>query len=626
MQPGSPSPSTITKTVQDESGESISSGNVGGSNDMESTESSTKAIIGGHLQHRQQQQQQWDIDMAAEIGQSLMVEIKRMQGLLQEKNDSLSMLSLEKAEAYQKLDQLTSQLKQRSNDLELEQENIWTLELEKQELTQQVSQLQHQLQRILADQSKHVDREEDLRLELERLKQQHVAWQEDMKRSRQDKLDMVAMKKKLGALQNQSLGNKLGATSTVGFDPGDANIPLDSHLAPNQVLPTASSSCPLAMTRHIQQQRQQRQKHEELVNLNATLQSSLRSANTIIHQLQQSLDSEQNKRMEMETLWRETQETVEQENDRGNYLSLSTDSFDFPASPSSALSDLETQHNPPQISSPTVTLLDADTQHNEQRTIDKKHHDSPHTFLSLGEELSLVGSTLKNDTCPPTFSDGQLSALSKSWSLETLTAHTNLDEIMMLDLCPTNASSTTIANENSGCKPSPTIPERHESPQHSTLSNDSGEVKGQETYGFLWSTGSYIYQPSTIDPSASYQQGQHTKDTSTGNQGLLCNQRLANGSNNSRHSDDDGSKYIRALTRTMIGDWMWKYTRNRFSETRHRRFFWLHPYSRTLHWSTREPGLDGCQYKTKSGTPAILGRIAPTKITTLIGITHGIHR
>jgi hypothetical protein len=81
------------------------------------TELSTTSINGGQLQHRQQQQQQWDIDMAAEIGQSLMIEIKRMQGLLQEKNDSLSMLSLEKVEAYQKLDQLTSQLKQRSNDL-----------------------------------------------------------------------------------------------------------------------------------------------------------------------------------------------------------------------------------------------------------------------------------------------------------------------------------------------------------------------------------------------------------------------------------------------------------------------------------------------------------------------------
>lgn len=576
--------------------------------------------------------------MAAEIGHSLYIEIKRMQGLLQEKNDSLSVLSLEKAEAYQKLDQLTSQWKQQSNDLgkisspvpssflicfyapfylhspicscmiliciELEKENIWTLELEKQELTQQVYELQQQLQRILADQTKHVDREEDLKLELERLKQQHATWQEDMERSRQDKLDMVAMKKKLGALQSQSFGSKFAAIPTVSVVPGDVDKPLDSHLMPYQVLPTASSSSPVAMTKHIQQQRLQRQQHEELVNLNASLQSSLSSANATIHQLQHSLNSEQNKRMEMENLWRETQEAVEQENDRGNYLPLSMDCFDLSAiaSPSSTLTDIETQHNPPQFSS-KMALFAVDTQNNGLRANDKRHNESPQIFLSLSEELSLVGckDETKDDTSSPTFSDEIGSALVKSWSLEALTAHTNLGEIVMLELCPTNTSSITIADESSGCKNSPSILEQREPPQHNTLSNDSGAEKGQEPYGSLWSTGSYIYQPSAINPSTPYQQGQHTKGTSTGNTDSLCNQHSASGSTNSRQLDHDGSKCIRTLTRTMIGDWMWKYTRNRFSETRHRRFFWLHPYSRTLHWSTREPGLDGCQYKTKSG-------------------------
>ncbi|CAO3699705.1 unnamed protein product [Rhizopus stolonifer] len=45
-------------------------------------------------------------------------------------------------------------------------------------------------------------------------------------------------------------------------------------------------------------------------------------------------------------------------------------------------------------------------------------------------------------------------------------------------------------------------------------------------------------------------------------------------------------------TQTMVGYWMWKYTRNRLglSVNRHKRFFWIHPYTRILYWSTQEPG------------------------------------
>ena len=43
----------------------------------------------------------------------------------------------------------------------------------------------------------------------------------------------------------------------------------------------------------------------------------------------------------------------------------------------------------------------------------------------------------------------------------------------------------------------------------------------------------------------------------------------------------------------MIGEYLWKYTRNTgrgtISHTRHKRFFWIHPYTRTLYWSDRDP-------------------------------------
>lgn len=70
-----------------------------------------------------------------------------------------------------------------------------------------------------------------------------------------------------------------------------------------------------------------------------------------------------------------------------------------------------------------------------------------------------------------------------------------------------------------------------------------------------------------------------------------------------RQSTDDG--FVAALTKTMIGDWMWKYTRkvvgSGISENRHRRFFWIHPYTQTLYWSAQEPGASTSYASTKSG-------------------------
>ena len=64
-------------------------------------------------------------------------------------------------------------------------------------------------------------------------------------------------------------------------------------------------------------------------------------------------------------------------------------------------------------------------------------------------------------------------------------------------------------------------------------------------------------------------------------------------------------RMIQAITQTMIGEYLWKYTRKtgrgEMSENRHRRFFWVHPYTRTLYWSDRDPSTAGrAQLKAKS--------------------------
>ncbi len=52
-------------------------------------------------------------------------------------------------------------------------------------------------------------------------------------------------------------------------------------------------------------------------------------------------------------------------------------------------------------------------------------------------------------------------------------------------------------------------------------------------------------------------------------------------------------RMIQAVTQTMIGEYLWKYTRKagrgEMSENRHRRFFWVHPYTRALYWSDSDP-------------------------------------
>jgi hypothetical protein len=71
--------------------------------------------------------------------------------------------------------------------------------------------------------------------------------------------------------------------------------------------------------------------------------------------------------------------------------------------------------------------------------------------------------------------------------------------------------------------------------------------------------------------------------------------------------DTTDPRMIQAITQTMIGEFLWKYTRKtgpgreEMSENRHRRFFWVHPYTRTLYWSEKDPASAGrAQLKAKS--------------------------
>lgn len=72
------------------------------------------------------------------------------------------------------------------------------------------------------------------------------------------------------------------------------------------------------------------------------------------------------------------------------------------------------------------------------------------------------------------------------------------------------------------------------------------------------------------------------------------------------NEDDFDQSDLPAIMHTMMGEWLYKYIRFKvvhgISDHRHRRFFWLHPYTKVLYWCQQEPGgiVEG-EWRAKSG-------------------------
>ncbi|KAI0020012.1 hypothetical protein F4780DRAFT_395655 [Xylariomycetidae sp. FL0641] len=72
------------------------------------------------------------------------------------------------------------------------------------------------------------------------------------------------------------------------------------------------------------------------------------------------------------------------------------------------------------------------------------------------------------------------------------------------------------------------------------------------------------------------------------------------------HGHIKDPRMLNAVTQAMIGEYLWKYTRKmgrrgEISENRHRRYFWIHPYTRTLYWGVGDPtNAQGSELKAKS--------------------------
>lgn len=85
-------------------------------------------------------------------------------------------------------------------------------------------------------------------------------------------------------------------------------------------------------------------------------------------------------------------------------------------------------------------------------------------------------------------------------------------------------------------------------------------------------------------------------------------------------------RMINAITQTMIGEYLWKYTRKAgreaFSENRHRRYFWVHPYTRTLYWGDHDPSQSGRAQQNAKSVPIEAVRV----VTDDNPMPPGLHR
>ena len=75
--------------------------------------------------------------------------------------------------------------------------------------------------------------------------------------------------------------------------------------------------------------------------------------------------------------------------------------------------------------------------------------------------------------------------------------------------------------------------------------------------------------------------------------------------------DTTDPNIIHAITQTMIGEFLYKYPRKAigkgYGERRHKRFFWVHPYTKTLYWSSSDPGSSSVsESSAKSGQYHVL--------------------
>ncbi|CAG8618904.1 15925_t:CDS:2 [Dentiscutata erythropus] len=141
---------------------------------------------------------QKDVEFATEIGQGLLLEVRRLQALLKEKEERIGELDSEKVELERNIEQLNKTLHTNQESEDRLNERVWTLELTNHDLSTKLEDLQQQLNKARNDYTKiekalstatdvieqFKDKEEKLASNLENFKSLYDMKKKDMENNR----------------------------------------------------------------------------------------------------------------------------------------------------------------------------------------------------------------------------------------------------------------------------------------------------------------------------------------------------------------------------------------------------------------------------------------------------------
>ncbi|KAI9491533.1 meiotic cell cortex C-terminal pleckstrin homology-domain-containing protein [Zychaea mexicana] len=488
-----------------------------------------------------------DMELAAEIGQGLLSEVRKMQSLLHQNQDSLMALELEKVEQEHQMDTLAKQLKQKAQREEKLNEEIWNLELAKQELMQQVQDMSQDLAKALAEQHRLARQESLSSAELDQLRSAQLAWNEKSKEHDQQvatlRRTLTQLRREIRVLQQQKHHHKRGPVHGERVDKNDNEsgqppVPQQQPKAPSF---SGASAAAMASSPSKKKKDGQHAKTLEKLQLEiGTLQNSLKHAHEIVAVLERDLNRERVKRAEVDTLLYEAQETIEG-------LQQQQDASPVEDESDGKEKEKEQQHK----------------EEEEEEAIQHVRRLQPQQReMSLGDELVNAGTM---------------------WdfvAFEPITNHS----------IPLESSPSTIPSQNFA---------------GSSSSSSRGGGNSYENYGtFVVQSNTYVYNTSHDgDPPQKRDQALISPARASA---FDFDPAFINNNNKKEQEPMPASgsdsratlttNLVPAVTRTMIGDWMYKYTRkvvgSGISENKHKRFFWIHPYTRTMYWSSREPGMD----------------------------------
>jgi chromosome segregation ATPase len=224
-----------------------------------------------------------DIELATEIGQGLLSEVRRMQSILQERQDTLIRLEHEKQENQHRIDDLVKQLRFKNETEERLKEDIWNLELTKQDLSHQIRQLSQTISKSHMDQVRRERQENLVHQELELMKTAQIKWQDVINKTQSE------YEAKLATL-NQSLIKMKREKDIIALQLEELSDSIEQAKKKDTVLEMQKPSA------------------EEI----KTLQLSLAQAHGMIEALKVDLETEKQKKNVVDALLKESQETIEQ--------------------------------------------------------------------------------------------------------------------------------------------------------------------------------------------------------------------------------------------------------------------------------------------------------------------------